>query len=145
MARKLGQNYRLYVGSGASPEVFSVLAGQRSLTRDESTPLIDQSSKETGQYALQTPGRKALTLTVEGILDLPDANGIERLKTASNADPLVPVAIQIQDTSVSPNAVVFECEMYPGNFNMGADDQDNATYSFSLTAESAPSTDDLSP
>lgn len=145
MARKLGQHYRLAVSDAASPEVFTVIAGQTGLSRDGSSNLIDQSSKTTGKYAVQSPGRAQLTLTVTGNVEVPDANGLEAVKALDASDPVPARNFQIQDHSVSPATVIFTCSMYVSNFSTDSPDQDNATYSFTLTAAAQPTVDDLTP
>jgi predicted secreted protein len=144
VAKRLGQEYRLYVGDGASGEVFTVIAGQTGLTLDGSTELIDQSSKESGQIALQAPGRKTLTVTCSGKLDLPDANGLEQVYDLQKVYPQVPNNFQIRENPFGPGDVMFSASMFISNFSIDAPDQDNATYSFQLTLAEAPSIDLLS-
>lgn len=145
MAEELGQNFKLYVGLGTgSPETFTVVAGQKGLTREVATALIDVSSKTSGTYGQQVPGRGTLTINVTGQRVLPDANGLERVyalaqsRTAAN--------FRIVNTLPSPTKIPFQCSMYVANFSQQDDDQQGGTYSFQLTvASTAPTVDDLTP
>lgn len=143
MAKKLGQEYQLFIDDGAAS--FNAIAGQTGLTRDGSTELIDQSSKTTGQFSVQAPGRKALSITCPGKVDLPDADGLERVHTLQKAYPQVAETYQIRVDPFGDTDVVFQADMYISNFSMDDPDQDNSTYSFQLTLAAAPTTDLLEP
>jgi len=146
MAEQLGQDFRVFKGDGASPEVFTEIAGQRGLTRDISTNLIDQSSKSAGLFGLQTPGRKQITFSVTGVRDLPDASGLEAVYAQqAGSSSQVAANYRVMNTGVSPNTTVFEASMYVSNFSQDDDDQDSGGYSFQLTLAAAPTTDDLTP
>lgn len=147
MAKKLGHEYKLYIGDGEVSETFTQIAGQTGITRDGSTTLIDQSSKTTGQIAIQAPGRKTLTFTCTGKLEVPDANGIEAVYALQKVYPQVPANFQIRvDPFTDPeDDVVFAGSMYVSNWSDDAPDQDNATYSFQLTCAEAPTIDYLEP
>lgn len=147
MAKKLGHEYKLYVGDSATPtEAFAQIAGQTGLTRDGSTALIDQSSKTTGQIAIQAPGRKTLTFTCTGKVEVPDENGLEEVYALQKVYPQAAANWQIR---VSPfdatDDLVFAGSMYISNFSIDDPDQDNSTYSFQLTCAAAPTTDLLTP
>jgi hypothetical protein len=143
MAKKLGQEYKLFVdnGSGTKTEI----AGQTGLTRDGSTALIDQSSKTTGQIAIQAPGRKTLTITCTGKLEVPDANGIERVYAIQKVYPQVSESFEIRVDPWASGDVVFEGEMYVSNWSQDDPDQDNSTYSFQITCADVPNVDLLDP
>lgn len=140
---ELGQDYRLFVDDGAG--TFNEIAGQTTLNKDGGTNLINQSSKTTGQFDLQAPGRKSLTINVGGIKTLPDAGGLERVYTLQKVYPQVQEGFQIRKAPYAGSDVVFQCEMFISNFREGFDDQDNATYQFDLTPQAAPSVDLLAP
>lgn len=143
MAKKLGHEYKLFIDDGAG--TFNEIAGQTGLTRDGSTELIDQSSKTTGQFAIQAPGRKNFTITCPGKTELPDANGLERVHTLQKAYPQVAETFQIRVSPFATGDVVFQADMYISNFSMDDPDQDNSTYTFQLTLATAPATDLLEP
>ncbi len=143
MAEKLGQNYQLFVNDGAG--AYNAIQGQTGLTRDGSTTLINQSSKTTGKYDLQAPGRSNLTITCPGVVTLPDANGLERVHTLDKAHPQVPETFQIREDPYASDDVIFEASCYVSNFTRDDPDQDNATYSFQLTLAANPTVNLLKP
>lgn len=143
MAKKLGRYFRLAIGNGASPEVFTIIAGQRSLGFDASPNFFDTSSKDDYPYATQGVGRQTLNINVEGVLDLPDANGIEAVEAAAEAGTAT--NFRILDTEPSPDGVMFEGSMYC-TFQWDADDEAPGTYTIALTPAAAPTTAlDLTP
>lgn len=140
MARLLGSEYRLFVGDGATPtEAFTLVAGQRDLTIDASTNLIDVSSKETGIYTLQRPGRSAYQISVTGVMVLPDTAGLEAVYAAYKSRSAV--NFEIRDGAFGDSDVAFAASMNVSNFNRGNPDEAEATYSFDLTLDAAPTTD----
>lgn len=147
MAKKLGHEYKLFVGDGEVSESFTQIAGQTGLTRDGSTALIDQSSKTTGQIAIQAPGRKTLTITCTGKAELPDANGLERVYAIQKEYPQEPANFQVRvDPFTDPeDDVVFAGSMYVSNFSLDDPDQDNSTFSFQITCADTPTVDGLEP
>lgn len=145
MAEQLGKNFRVRRVVAGSPVTYVEVAGQTGLTRDVATNLINQSTKTSGKYGLQAPGRDDLTITVNGIRDLPDANGLEAVYAQRSADPQVAAVYQVVNIAPSPVAVVFQASMYVSNFSQDDPDEDNATYSFQLTLAAAPTIDDLTP
>jgi hypothetical protein len=141
MAKKLGHEYKVYVDNGSG--TFNPIAGEVSHNREGSTTLIDQSAKGTGQIAIQAPGRKTLVITVEGKKDLPDSGGLERVYALQKVYPQVAGNFQIRKDPFAGGDVIFASSMFISNFNDGAPDQDNATFSFQLTCAAAPTTDNL--
>ncbi len=141
MARRLGQQYKLYVDNGSG--VFNPLAGEQSLSIERSTQLIDQSVKGDGAYAVNAVGKSQLTISVGGGLIVPDANGIERVYTLANTR--VASTVQIRLDPWASDDVLFEASMYVSNFSRGKDDNANATFSFQLTLAAAPTVDVLEP
>lgn len=142
MAKRLGHEFKVYVDNGSG--VFNPIAGEVEHSRDGSTTLIDQSAKGTGQFAIQAPGRKTLTITVSGKKDLPDASGLERVYALQKVYPQVAGNFQVRQDPFAGGDVKFASSMYVSNFNDSAPDQDNATFSFQLTCSAAPTTDLLS-
>lgn len=139
MAKKLGHEYKVFVDNGSG--TFNPVGGEVTFARDGSTNLIDTSSKGTGQFATQAPGRKTLVITVSGKKDLPDANGLERAYNLQKVYPQVAAAWQIRKDPFGSGEVIFAASMFVSNFNDEAPDVDNATFSFQLTCASAPTTD----
>lgn len=141
----LGSEYKLYVGDGEETEVFTVIAGQTGLSFDVSTNFIDTSSKSTGRIGTQRPGRRAITITCSGKMELPDAKGLEEVFSLSKADPSLPANFQIRQTPFAADDVVFQGSMYVGGMSQDMPDEDNATWSFELTPAAAPTTELLVP
>jgi hypothetical protein len=139
MAKKLGHEYRLYVDNGSG--TFNPVGGEVSFSRDGSTNLIDTSSKGTGQFSTQSPGRKTLVITVNGKKDLPDAGGLERVYALQKVYPQVAANWQIRKDPFAGGDVIFASSMFVSNFSDDAPDVENATFSFQLTCASAPTTD----
>lgn len=141
MARRLGQDYKLYVDNGSG--TYNPLAGEVSLSIERSSTLIDQSVKGDGAYAVQAVGKSQLTINVGGGLILPDAGGIERLYTLANTR--VAGNIQIRLDPWASDDVLFAASMYVANFNRDKGDNANATFTCQLTLAAAPTTDLLEP
>lgn len=144
MAEELGQYQRLYVANAASPFTYTYIAGQRTLTKESQSNMINTSSKTSSVYGQRAPGRADLTITCAGVMALPDAAGIERVYTLflTQAAGL----FRIMKTLTSPALVKFAASMFVSNWQEGMNDQEEATYSFNLTmAGAAPTVDDLTP
>lgn len=141
MARELGRFFKVYVGDGASPEVFTAIAGQEGLDRNAATNLIDQSNKSDNPYAVQAPGRTTLTVSISGKRIIPDAAGLERVYSQFKAQAAT--NFRVVNEEPSPDLTVLEGSFYISSFSQGDADEDNATYSFDLTVASAPTTDTL--
>jgi hypothetical protein len=141
MARRLGQDYKLFVDDGAG--TFNAIAGEVSLQQGRTTNLIDQSAKGDGAYAVQAAGKTQVTITCSGKLQVPDPNGIERVHTLSKNRTAG--AFQIRLDPWASDDVLFAASMFASNFSMGADDDDNATFSFQATLAAPPTVDLLEP
>jgi predicted secreted protein len=145
MALEQGQNFKLRVANAASPYTYTLVAGQRGLTREVASQLINLASKSSGIYGEQAPGRSNLVFNINGVRDLPDAAGLERVYALATALVKLPALFQVVKTDVSPVKVVYQGSMYVGNFSQSDNDQEGATYSFQLTVAAAPTADDMTP
>ena len=147
MSVELGQNYRLYIATGASsPFTFTAVAGQRRLSFEVSTKMIDTSAKTSGAYGAQAPARKQLTIKVSGVRDLPDALGLEAAYAKAAALVATPVRVRIMKLDVSPAKVRWDSSMYVANFSETDDDQDAGMWSFDCLPDgSNPIVDDITP
>lgn len=139
MAQLDGNEYRLRIES-TTPGTYTEIAGQQGLTMDGSTNLTDISTKSSGAYALQRPGKRTITINCEGLADLPDTTGLSRLISRAQASPQVPTLFRIVK---GLSTVVFEASMYIGNLNTEYPQDGNVAYSFTLTLAAAPVTDSL--
>ncbi len=137
MARRLGDDYKLYIWNGSA---YNVIAGQTGLTIESPQELIDQTAKGD-TYKSRQPGRPDRTITCTGGLQLPDANGLEKAYT--NYVNRTSVLFQIRYTPFSGSEVMFAATMFISNFQRDLRDQQNATYSFQLSLDTQPSVDTL--
>lgn len=138
MARPRGEDYRLYVDNGSGS--YNIVSGQTGATFTNNTPLIDLSAKGD-TYSVKSPGRPDLTIAVKGHMDLPDANGLEKVYAAATARSAINV--QLRKTPFSGSDVIFAASMYVSNFGRPLEDQAGADYSFDLTLNTQPTTDSL--
>ena len=140
MAQLDGNGYRLQIET-ATAGVFQEIAGQQGLTVDGSASLQDVSTKSSGAYALQRPGKRNVTINLEGLADLPDATGFTRLHERAKLSPQSPTLFRIVKL---PSTTVFEASMYIGNFNVEYPQDGNVAYSCTMTLAAAPVTDVIS-
>ncbi len=70
---KLGKNYRLKVGDGATTEAFAQVGGEGTLSFKGSSDKIDTSSKDDGNYKSSAYGQTEVMISLSGVLKLPDA------------------------------------------------------------------------
>ena len=139
MAKKLGNDYRLFIGDGGGSEIFTEIAGQQDLSISRQTAQIDTSTKDNFPYGTQAPGLKTLSISFNLIPDLPDADGYGELETQALATTPVPWNFQIKRSST----VVFEGSMYIGDFNTSFGQNDSVKVTGTLVAAEAPTTDAL--
>ena len=139
MAKKLGNDYRLFIGDGGGTEVFTEIAGQQDLSITRQTASIDTSTKDNFPYATQASGLKTLSISFNLIPDLPDAAGYGELETQALATTPVPWNFQVKKSST----VVFEGSMYIGDFNTSFGQNDAVKVTGTLTLADAPTTDAL--
>lgn len=140
--RMNGEDYRLFVKSAGG--VYNDIDGEVSLQPNRQTNMRDQSVKGDGAYSVKKPAKTDVTFNVSGKLQLPDTDGIERVfelaKTRAAND------YQLRVTPFAGTDVLFEASMYASNMSApGADDDDNATFSFQLTLAAPPTVDKLTP
>jgi hypothetical protein len=138
MARYRGEDFRVFVDNGSGS--YNLVAGQTGLSTNNSTPMIDQSAKGD-VYSVKSPGRPDMSITVAGISDLPDTNGLERvfsLATARTANNY-----QVRKSPFAGGDVIFQASCYTGSFSTSKDDQASYTYTFELTLASQPSVSQL--
>jgi predicted secreted protein len=80
MAKKLGNDYRLWIES-STPGTYNQILGQQSLSYSRSSNQIDVSDKNNSPYALTAAGLFDVSISLEGLADLPDATGFTLLET----------------------------------------------------------------
>jgi predicted secreted protein len=140
----LGSDYLVWVESAVAG-TYNYIRGQGTATINRGSSTIDTTSKDDGDYGTSAPGPRSLSVDLDIIPKLPDANGYTRLETLSNASPRTPFNIQIRKggTTASGTDVVFQCSVY-GNLDSTAFGQAAAgTVKTSLLAAAAPTVDTL--
>lgn len=139
MGKKLGNNYRLFIGDGGGTEVFTEVKGQQNLSITRSGATIDTSTKDNAPYGTSAPGLRSLSIAIALIPDLPDASGYTALETFANAVSATPKNFQIKTGAT----VVFQGSMYCTDFNTTLDMNDSIKCTGTLVAAAAPTTDTL--
>jgi predicted secreted protein len=129
MANRLGQDEKIFVDNGSG--VFNEIQGQTSYSINRSTNFINQSSKTTGTYDQEAPGRQKLQLSVQGIKIVPDANGLERVLALSISKAAA--VYQIRVTPFTGSDVRFSCSMFTGGISEDSPDQNNQTWKVDLS------------
>jgi hypothetical protein len=145
MAKKLGNDYRIWIES-ATPGTYNEIKGGQNLSVNRSGGTIDTSTKDDFPYGTQAPGLRQVAIPAAFIPNLPDANGYTRLATLANAATATPFNIQIRkggSTGASPGDVVFECSVYVTDFNTSFDQNDAVKATCTFVSASAPTTDAL--
>lgn len=139
MAKKLGNDYRLFIGDGAGTEVFTEIKGQQNLSVTRNGNTIDTSTKENFPYGTSAPGMRNLSIAIELLPDLPDASGYTAFETWANSATPTPKNFQVKTGST----IVFECGMYLTDFNTAFDMNGAVKTTGTLVAAAAPTTDVL--
>ncbi|SDC30959.1 Phage tail tube protein [Sphingomonas sp. YR710] len=112
MAYLNADNYRLWVGDGATPEVFHEVAGQRGMSYTMSRSKIDQSTK-ADEYAVSRPGIGEMSLSLDILVTLPDANGYSALELALYSKTVKDIQIRKDGSSGDGTTdVVFTAAVY---------------------------------
>lgn len=143
MAKKLGNDYRLWIES-TTPGTYNEIKGQQVLAMSRQSQAIDTTTKDNFPYGTQAAGTKTLTIDVDLVPDLPDANGYTRLETISKGS--LPVKFQIRKGGSAGNSttdVVFEANMYVGGVDVTYGQNDTVKAKTQLSLESAPVIDTL--
>lgn len=141
MAKKLGNDYRLFVGDGAGSETFTQIAGQRSLKYDRKATTIDISDKTSAPYGLKAPGNFNVQIDCEGVVDLPDTNGLSRSETLFKARTAG--NYQIRKSPFSSGDIVFAASCYTLDCSPDYPKDAESTYTIQLGLAAVPTTDTL--
>ena len=141
MTRKLGENYRLFISDGAGTPAFTEIAGQRGLSIDRSTNSFPISAKGDA-YDHQAQGKQSLTITCNGVQDLPDTDGLEEVLAVSLARTAR--EYQIRHNPFGDTDVKFQGSMYTSGLSEEMTDEQSADYSFQCTTAADPTADTLS-
>jgi predicted secreted protein len=134
----LGNDKQLFVQS-ATPGTFTAIAGQRDLDYQRKAGQIDLGDKNSGGYGKKGPGEFDVSITLEGVPDLPDANGLGRVDTKFKARATE--IFQIRTAPFATDDVVFECECYVLDCSRSDPRNAEARYSIALGLADVPTTD----
>jgi hypothetical protein len=72
MGTERGLDWRIQIGDGGGPEVFTNIGGEISFDWKRSSEEIDESTKDDGPTAARPIGQQKITFSVNGNLKLPD-------------------------------------------------------------------------
>jgi predicted secreted protein len=143
MAIGLGNNYRLWIES-VTPGTYNILKGQQSLSYGRTANTIDISTKDNSPYAAAAPGLFDLSVTLDGIADLPDTTGFTRLETQFKAQTATKFQIRRAGASgATPTDVVLEGTFFALDLSIDYAQNDAVKYKLALSAASAPTIDAL--
>lgn len=145
MAKKLGNDYRIWVES-TTPGTYNEILGNQDLSVSRDGQTIDTSTKSDFPYGTAAPGLRSLSIQASFVPDLPDATGYTRFMTLANATVATPIPIQIRKggaAGADPADTVFECDMYATQLNDGMGQNAPVTSSWTLVAAAAPTVDTL--
>lgn len=141
MAKLLGNNYRLYIQS-TTAGTYNPIGGQGDLSYSRKAVLIDVSDKNNAPYGLKAAGNFDVEITLNGIPDLPDANGLTRAETMFKTQAVE--KYQIRKAPFATGDVVFEASCYTNDLSLSFPKDSPASYSLGLGLAAAPVTDLLS-
>jgi hypothetical protein len=143
MAKKLANNYRLYIQS-TTAGTYNEIKGQGNLSIARQAGTIDLTSKSDAPYGLSAPGLRTVTVSCAVIPDLPDATGYTRAETLSN-DPTTPSELyQIRKAPyATPGDVVFQAAMYTNISSTNLNQNEGVAVSIELSLAAAPTVDTL--
>lgn len=142
MAKKLGNDYRLWIES-ATAGTYNEIKGQTSLKISRKSGEIDTTSKDDFPYGTSLNGTKAITIDFEIYPNLPDASGYTRFETMAAGSSPVNFQIRKGGSSGSGSDVVFQALMNITSNDTEMPKNDVVKASGQLTLAAAPTTDAL--
>lgn len=139
MAYELGKDWRIHVGDGATPtEGFTVLGGEGSFSFLRQSGEVSLSTKDDSGYDLADFGLQKISISVSGLVKLPDT-ALERLCDKAKDATNKRTNIKILDGSI----VKYLGEVAVGGNGIDAGKDGGVAYSFSMVASAVPTTDDM--
>jgi hypothetical protein len=137
MGTERGLDWRIQIGDGGSPEVFSNIGGEISFTWKRSSEEIDESTKDDGIYGSTSYGQQKIMISANGNVKLPDT-GLQAAVAASKASPP-----EVNVKIVKLTTTKYAGKVAIGNFSTDHDKKGPVTWSFDMTNVGAPTTDNL--
>lgn len=145
MAKRLGDDRRVWVESSTVPGTYQMVKGNQALTISRSRATIDGTTKDT-QEAINLPGVRNSSLRCSFQPEMPDANGYERLEAVARAAVPAPLNVQVRkgaEAGVDPGDVEYQCSMYVTDDNTDHSQKSVSTNDFTLVPAAAPTIDKL--
>ena len=143
MAKKLGNDYKLYIADAAGG-TFSLVKGQGTLSRSNKADTIDTTSKDDYPFKTKAPGSRDSDLSLDLFPDLPDASGFTRLKTLADASPPAPFNIQIRKAPFAVGDVEFAGSVYATELSVDYPKDGVVSAKVTLVLAAPPTVDILS-
>jgi hypothetical protein len=137
MGTERGLDWRIQIGDGGGPEVFTNIGGEISFDWKRSSEEIDESTKDDGIYGSTSFGQQKISITANGNVKVPDT-GLSALATASKASPP-----EVNVKIVKGATVKFAGKVAVGNFSTTHNKTGPVTWSCDLMNVGAPTTDNL--
>lgn len=143
MAKLLGNDYRMWIES-TTPGTYNQIAGQQTLSTSRASQQIDISDKNNSPYALSTGGLLDYSITLEGLADLPDANGFTLLETKFLAqDPWMFQVRKDGNSGADPADVVFKGSLNILELSVSYPQNGAVSYTARFGLNAAPDVDAL--
>jgi hypothetical protein len=140
MAKKFGNDYRLWIDSSPSATMAQV-KGQTSTKVSRQAGTFDTSTKDDFPYGTTGPGLKSVTLDLEIFPNLPDVTGYGRLEAVSLGSDPVKIEIRKGGSGGATGDVVFAALMNIGNFDTDFPKNDVVKCTFQMSLAAAPTID----
>jgi predicted secreted protein len=137
MGTERGLDWRIQIGDGGGPEVFTNIGGEISFDWKRTSEELDESTKDDGIYGSTSYGQQKISISVNGNLKLPDT-GLEAASTAAKASPP-----EVNVKIVKGATTKFAGKVAIGNFSTSHNKTGPVTYSFDMMNVGAPTTDNL--
>lgn len=134
---EFGKDWRIKIGDGATPEVFTAIGGETGHKWSRSSQEIDISDKDSGIYGSTSYGQQKISFDLSGNLKLPD-DGFEALETASKTSP-PHVNVEVVKGAI----VKFKGLVAVGAISADFQTQGPVPYTATLVNVGAPAVDDL--
>jgi len=142
MAKLLGSDYRLWI-DGPTTGTYAEIKGQTKLKVTRAANQIDSTTKDSGGYETGMSGTKKVTIDVEMMPNLPDANGYTRLASQFALGAQVLFQIRKGGSAGSTGDIVFQGLMNIASLDEQEDLNEVISSTAQLTLAAAPTVDTL--
>lgn len=132
-----GEDWRVEIGDGAQPTVFTMIAGETGFDFKRSASEIDDSDKDGGSYGSSSFGQQKLTMSVKGNLKLPDAGFSRAFAVSKTKPPHTPCKV------LKGAIVKYSGSVAVGPISTTHNKDATVDYSFDMVNRGQPLVDDL--